>query len=148
MPLNNVYQRPIPNGNDLNQEKKYFALWILMLSVENFLDPNTYLLNDPQGDATMAHITALSNAGANVNYLDLAEVAHGLNGVYSTMQISQIIRQCLGNYHAYTQAINDFASLALPAVTNLYPVLHGCTGTQSVLDVIQAPISPPGTLPH
>jgi hypothetical protein len=152
MPLINVFHRP--NRSDINVplEKPYFSLWLLLLSIQSFLDPNTILVNDPQTPLTLAQLQARPDGGLPVNYLDLAEVSAVLGGasVLSPTQVSNVIHNALANFDAvYSPAITDFGTMAYAAnsTINLYPIYHGCTGTQSVLDVLKAPISKPGAVP-
>lgn len=152
MTLNNVFTRP--NRNDINVplEKPYFTLWLLLLSIESLLDPNTVLLNDPKHPFTLKQLKARPDGGLIVNYLDLTEVSTALGGstILSETQISNVIHNCLNNFNAvYQPAITDFGAMALASnsTINLYPVDHGCTGTKAVLDVLKAPVSPPGPVP-
>jgi hypothetical protein len=76
--------------------------------------------------------------------------ALGGAGILSPTQVSNVIHNALANFGGvYSPAITDFGAMAVAAnsAINLYPIDHGCTGTQSVLDVLKAPISKPGALP-
>ena len=150
MPLNNVFTRPNRKDINVQLEKPYFTLWLLLLSVQSFLDPDTILVNDPQKPLTMAGLEAQPDDGTIVNYLDLNEVSAAL-GVFSPTQVSNVLHNALANFDAvYSPAITDFGAMALAANSkiNLYPIDHGCTGTQAVLDVLKAPISMPGAVPN
>ena len=148
MPLNDVFARPNlgPGQIDVSKEKPYFTLWLLMLSIDNFLDPDTALV---QSDADLEALQeqAKQNPALTINYLDLRVVATKL----STLDVPtclHILKACLANFQStYAGAITDFKGIAADGTVNLYPVEHGCTGVPSVLDVLKAPVSPPGAKP-
>ena len=153
MPLNNVFIRPNRSDITVALEKPYFTLWLLMMSIQSLLDPDTVLLNDPRHPLTLAQLQARPDMGKTINYLDLTQVSQALGGssIMNETQISNVLNNCLASFSSvYQTAVTDFGALALGSNSGifLYPVDHGCTGTQSVLDVLEAPVSHAGALPE
>ena len=148
MPLNDVFARPNlgPGQIDVSKEKPYFTFWLLMLSIDNFLDPDTTIV---QSDADLEALKeqAKDDPGTTFNYLDIRAVAAKL-GTLDVATCLHILNSCLSDFdNTYVGAITDFKAIAADNTVNLYPVEHGCTGVPSVLDVLKAPISAPGTKP-
>jgi hypothetical protein len=151
--FNDIYMTKGNPANDTTFELPYFTLWLLMLSVPGFLDPNTRLLNNPNDKPplTLAQLQAKPGIDAGtVNYLDLKIVAAALaqNGVQtlSPLQIGKLLALCMGKTTAvYGPAMIDFNSAGNSV--GFYPILHGCGSTQGALDVLTGTASPAGTSP-
>ena len=133
MPLNNVFHHPSPAGVDTTRERQYFVLWLLVIAIENFLQPDTRIIRT-DGDMAQLQKDAAQSPGTQFNYLDTREVANVLSPV-SEPHIAGLVAQLLPNFDAvYKPALQDFAEYA--NTIGIYPVDHGCASTSAVLSTL------------